>query len=295
MVEEEFRVADSRLGNDDHAIVVFIQGYDLPYGGKGLSESTVLLAVSDGVATITLNRPDRLNAFNETMHSELTHALDRIELDRAIRAVLLTGAGRGFCSGQDLNDRATVEQPDLGDTIDRLYNPLVRRLKKLERPVIAAVNGVAAGAGANLALACDIVLAAKSAIFVQAFIKIGLIPDVGGSYALPRLVGQARAMGLAMLGEQISGEQAADWGLIWRAVNDDQLMDEAKGMARQLATQPTVALGLIKRAINASATNDLDQQLELERDLQRQAGKTEDFTEGVNAFLDRRPANFRGR
>ncbi len=260
-----------------------------------MSEPTVLLALNDGVATITLNRPDRLNAFNETMHGELAQVLDRVELDRAIRAVLLTGAGRGFCSGQDLNDRATVERPDLGDTLDRLYNPLVRRLKALERPVIAAVNGVAAGAGANLALACDIVLAAKSAIFVQAFVKIGLIPDVGGSYSLPRLVGHARAMGLAMLGEQIDGEKAAEWGLIWRAVDDDQLLDEATTMAKQLAAQPTVALGLIKRAINASATNDLDQQLELERDLQRQAGKTEDFAEGVSAFLDRRPATFKGR
>ena len=260
-----------------------------------MSEPTVLLALNDGVATITLNRPDRLNAFNETMHGELAQVLDRVELDRAIRAVLLTGAGRGFCSGQDLNDRATVERPDLGDSLDRLYNPLVRRLKALERPVIAAVNGVAAGAGANLAIACDIVLAAKSAIFVQAFIKIGLIPDVGGSYSLPRLVGHARAMGLAMLGEQIDGEKAAEWGLIWRAVDDDQLLDEATTMAKQLAAQPTVALGLIKRAINASATNDLDQQLELERDLQRQAGKTEDFAEGVSAFLDRRPATFKGR
>lgn len=260
-----------------------------------MSEPTVLLALSDGIATITLNRPDRLNAFNETMHAELAQALDRIELDRAIRAVLLTGAGRGFCSGQDLNDRATVERPDLGDTLERLYNPLVRRLKGLERPVIAAVNGVAAGAGANLALACDIVLAAKSAVFTQAFIKIGLIPDVGGSYALPHLVGHARAMGLAMLGEPIDGQQAADWGLIWRCHEDDQLMDEAAAMARHLAAQPTVALGLIKRAINASATNDLDQQLALECELQRKAGRTEDFTEGVNAFLDRRPATFKGR
>lgn len=268
---------------------------DLAQGDDGLSEPTVLVTLGDGVATLTLNRPDRLNAINGVMHEELAHALDRIELDRAIRAVLLTGAGRGFCSGQDLNDRATVDRPDLGDTLDRLYNPLVRRLKRLERPVIAAVNGVAAGAGANLALACDIVIAAKSAVFVQAFVKIGLIPDAGGSYALPRLVGQARAMGLAMLGEQIDGQQAADWGLIWRAVDDDHLMDEAMGLAHHLATQPTVALGLIKRAINASFCNNFEQQLELERDLQRQAGETEDFAEGVDAFLDRRPANFKGR
>ena len=272
-----------------------VDDQELRVDGGEQSDHTILLSLKGGIATITLNRPDRLNAFNEAMHDELAHALDRIELDRAIRAVLITGAGRGFCSGQDLNDRATVEEPDLGATLDRLYNPLVRRLKTLERPVIAAVNGVAAGAGANLALACDIVLAAKSAIFVQAFVKIGLIPDVGGSYALPRLVGQARAMGLAMLGDQITGEQAADWGMIWRAVDDDELLDEATALARHLATQPTVALGLIKRAIHASATNDLEQQLDLERDLQRKAGRTEDFREGVDAFLDRRAAVFKGR
>lgn len=260
-----------------------------------MSEPTVLLTLGDGIATITLNRPDRLNAFTEAMHAELAQTLDRIELDRAIRAILLTGAGRGFCSGQDLNDSATLERADLGDTLERFYNPLIRRLRKLERPVIAAVNGVAAGAGANLALACDIVIAAKSAVFVQAFIKIGLIPDVGGTYVLPRLVGQARAMGLAMLGDEITGEQAAEWGMIWRAVEDDKVLDEATSVAKTLAAQPTVALGLIKRAIHASTVNDLDQQLELERDLQRQAGKTEDFHEGVNAFLDRRPAVFKGR
>lgn len=260
-----------------------------------MSDATVLLTLDDGIATVTLNRPDRLNALTEAMHAELAQVLDRIELDRAIRAVLLTGAGRGFCSGQDLNDGATLERADLGDTLERFYNPLIRRLKTLERPVIAAVNGVAAGAGANLALACDIVIAADSAVFVQAFIKIGLIPDVGGTFILPRLVGHARAMGLAMLGEEITGKQAAEWGMIWRAVDDDKVMDEAKAVAKQLAAQPTVALGLIKRAIQASATNDLHQQLELERDLQRQAGKTEDFAEGVNAFLDRRPPVFKGR
>jgi 2-(1,2-epoxy-1,2-dihydrophenyl)acetyl-CoA isomerase len=260
-----------------------------------LSEPTVLLSLAKGVATITLNRPDKINAFNEAMHRELAHVLDRIELDRAIRAVLLTGAGRGFCSGQDLSDRAVAEDLDLGDALDRLYNPLIRRLHRLERPVVCAVNGVAAGAGANLALACDIVLAAESASFVQAFVKIGLIPDLGGTFALPRLVGRARAMGLAMLGEPISAEQAAEWGLIWRAVEDERLMAEATGLARRLATQPTVALGLMKRAINAAAANDLDSQLELERDLQRKAGWTEDFEEGVQAFLERRPARFRGR
>jgi 2-(1,2-epoxy-1,2-dihydrophenyl)acetyl-CoA isomerase len=260
-----------------------------------LSEPTVLLTLGDGIATITMNRPDRLNAMTEAMHGELAQVLDRIELDRAIRAVLLTGAGRGFCSGQDLNDSATLERSDLGETLDRFYNPLVRRLKSLDRPVVAAVNGVAAGAGANLALACDIVIAAKSAIFVQAFIKIGLIPDAGGTYMLPRLVGQARALGLAMLGDEISGEQAAAWGMIWKAVDDDKVLDEAAAVAKTLAAQPTVALGLIKQAIHASTTNDLHQQIDLERDLQRQASKTEDFSEGINAFLDRRPPAFKGR
>lgn len=265
-----------------------------------MSEPTVLLQLADGVATITLNRPDKLNAFTEDMHGELVHILDRIDLDRAIRAVLLTGVGRGFCAGQDLNDRrgggqAAADIIDLGETLDRFYNPLIRRIRKLERPVVCAVNGVAAGAGANLALACDIVLAARSAVFVQAFVKIGLVPDAGGSFILPRLAGRARAMGMAMLGDQISGDQAADWGLIWQAVDDDRLAEEAHQMARHLARQPTRALGLIKRAMNASAAHDLDQQLNLERDLQREAGQTEDYREGVTAFLERRPADFKGR
>ncbi len=232
------------------------------------------------------------------MHAELARALDRIEADGAVRALLLTGAGRAFSAGQDLGDRVMGEgdaPPDLGDTLDRLYNPLVRRLHRLERPVIAAVNGVAAGAGANLALACDLVLAARSAKFIQAFCRLGLVPDSGGTYVLPRLVGPARAMGLALLGEPLAAEQAAAWGLIWRVVDDERLMPEATTLARQLATQPTRGLGLIKRALNASAANTLDQQLDLERDLQREAGMTEDYREGVRAFLDKRPAVFRGR
>ncbi len=260
-----------------------------------MDEPTVLADLTDGVATITLNRPEKLNAFNESMHQELVHLLDRIELDRAIRAVLITGAGRGFCAGQDLGDRARIEPVDLGDSLERLYNPLVRRIRKLERPVICAVNGVAAGAGANVALACDIVLAARSASFIQSFVKLGLVPDAGGSFILPRLVGRARAMGMAMLGDKISAEKAADWGLIWEVVDDADLMNEAQTLARHLAKQPTYGLGLIKRAINASATNDLDQQLGLERDLQREAGRTEDYQEGVSAFLERRPAVFKGR
>ncbi len=185
--------------------------------------------------------------------------------------------------------------PDLGATLDRLYNPLVRRLRRLERPIIAAVNGIAAGAGANLALACDLVLAARSAKFIQAFCKLGLVPDSGGTYFLPRLVGEARAIGLALLGEPLAAEQAAAWGLIWRVVDDEQLMPEATALARRLATQPTRGLGLIKRALAASAAHTLDEQLDLERDLQREAGRTEDYREGVRAFFEKRPPKFKGR
>jgi 2-(1,2-epoxy-1,2-dihydrophenyl)acetyl-CoA isomerase len=247
---------------------------------------------------LTLNRPDKLNVFNEAMHAELARALDRVEADSTIRAVLLTGAGRGFCAGQDLGDRVMGEgdaPPDLGATLDRWYNPLVRRICRLECPVVCAVNGVAAGAGANLALNCDIVLAARSAKFMEPFCKLGLVPDAGGTYILPRLVGAARARGLALLGETLSAEQAEAWGLIWRVVDDERLMDEALALARKLATQPTKGLGLIKRALLASASNSVDAQLDLERDLQREAGRTEDYREGVSAFMEKRPATFKGR
>jgi 2-(1,2-epoxy-1,2-dihydrophenyl)acetyl-CoA isomerase len=263
-----------------------------------MSEPTIRLELTEGMATITLNRPDKLNAINEVMQAELAGALDRLEADATIRALLLTGAGRAFSAGQDLTDRVMGEgdaPPDLGDTLDRLHNPLIRRLRRLERPIVCAVNGVAAGAGANLALACDLVLAARSANFIQAFCRLGLVPDAGGTYVLPRLVGAARAMGLALLGEPLTAEQAAAWGLIWRVVDDEQLMPEASALARRLATQPTKGLGLTKRALNASAANTLGEQLDLERDLQREAGRTRDYREGVRAFLEKRSPKFEGR
>lgn len=261
------------------------------------TESSVLCEIGDGVAVITLNRPDKLNAFNEEMHLALRAALERAEADESVRALLLTGAGRGFCTGQDLGDRNVSgdAELDLGHTLETFYNPLIRKLRGLPLPVICAVNGVAAGAGANIALACDIVLAARSAKFVQAFCRLGLVPDSGGTYSLPRLVGEARAKGLALLGEALTAEQAEAWGLIWRAVDDDGLMEEARKLARHLATQPTKGLGFIKQAIQASPDNDLDAQLDLERDLQRQAGRSADYREGVAAFMAKRAPVFQGR
>lgn len=256
-----------------------------------MSYETILLAIDGAVGTLTLNRPDKLNSFTRQMHEELADALDGIAKAGTLRALVLTGAGRGFCAGQDLADA----DGDLGQTVDRYYNPLIRRLRALDLPVIAAVNGVAAGAGANLALACDIVLAGRSASFIQAFTKIGLVPDSGGTWTLPRLVGMARATALIMLGDKVPAEQAADWGMIWKCVDDSALLTEAGKMAAHLATQPTKGLALQKRALDASWTNDLSQQLDTERDLQSQAGATEDFREGVNAFMQKRAPNFQGR
>jgi 2-(1,2-epoxy-1,2-dihydrophenyl)acetyl-CoA isomerase len=263
-----------------------------------MSEISIVLYVSGGVAKLTLNRPDKLNSFNVDMHDQLRAAMDKIKQDRTIRALLITGAGRGFCAGQDLSDRnvaADAAPPDLGNTLDTYYNPLIRALRALPIPVICAVNGVAAGAGANIALACDIVLAARSANFIQAFCKIGLMPDSGGTYFLPRLVGSARAMGLAMLGDKLSAEQAEEWGLIWQCVDDDKLQDEAMKLAKHFATQPTKGLGFIKQALYASQNNLLDTQLDLERDLQKIAGQSDDYREGVAAFMQKRTPLFKGK
>ena len=259
---------------------------------------TVKVALADGLLKLTLNRPDKLNSFNEEMHLALRAAMQRAHDEKGIRAVLLTGAGRGFCAGQDLGDRdprKDAAPPDLGYTIETFYNPLIRQMRSLDKPILCAVNGVAAGAGANIALACDIVLAARSAKFIQAFSKIGLIPDSGGTWSLAQLLGEARAKALAFTAEPLAAETAAAWGLIWKVVDDAELAAEAEALGRKLAAGPTFGLGLIKRAIQASAGNTLDQQLDLERDLQRQAGRSADFAEGVVAFLDKRPAGFIGR
>ncbi|GEC68154.1 2-(1,2-epoxy-1,2-dihydrophenyl)acetyl-CoA isomerase [Raoultella ornithinolytica] len=261
-------------------------------------EAFILSTVEQGVMTITLNRPDRLNSFNDLMHQQLAESLTQAERDDSVRCLLITGAGRGFCAGQDLNDRnvdPSGPAPDLGLSVERFYNPLVRRLAALPKPVIAAVNGVAAGAGATLALGCDMVLAARSASFVMAFSRLGLVPDCGGSWFLPRVAGRARAMGLALLGEKLSAEQAAQWGMIWQLVEDAELADTSLQLARHLAAQPTFGLGLIKQALLAAETNGLDAQLDLERDYQRMAGRSADYREGVSAFLAKRPPQFSGK
>jgi 2-(1,2-epoxy-1,2-dihydrophenyl)acetyl-CoA isomerase len=251
-------------------------------------------SIADGIARITLNRPDRLNSFTRAMHAELRDALAHLG---DARVVILTGAGRGFCAGQDLNDRAVApgEPVDLGETVEESWNPLIRTLASLPQPVIARVNGVAAGAGANIAIACDLVIAAKSAKFIQSFSALGLIPDSGGSWHLPRLVGQARALGLALTGEPISADQAAEWGLIWKAVDDDQLDTEVDAVAAKLASLPPLGLAAIKQIIRTSWSRSLDEELDLQRDEMRRLGFTQDYREGVAAFLEKRPAKFIGR
>jgi 2-(1,2-epoxy-1,2-dihydrophenyl)acetyl-CoA isomerase len=257
----------------------------------------ILYAVEGGVARLTLNRPDRLNSFNDAMHAEVRDALARVKAGDDARVLLLTGAGRGFCAGQDLGDRAVApgaEPVDLGASIERNYKPLVLSLRALPLPVVCAVNGVAAGAGANIALACDIVIAAKSASFIQAFSKIGLIPDSGGTYFLPRLVGSARAMGLAMLGDKLSAEQAAAWGLIWKCVDDAEFPASVEAFVQQLATAATRGLAATKQAIYAAGENTLEAQLDVERDVQRELGRSADYREGVSAFGAKRPPKFTG-
>ena len=260
-----------------------------------MSGETVLVAKSGGVTRLTLNRPDKLNAFTVPMHAELRAGLEAAASDGQCRVVVLTGAGRAFCAGQDLAETRGGGVPDGGGRLEQIYNPLVRLITSLEKPVICAVNGIAAGAGANVALACDIVFAARSASFLQAFARIGLVPDAGGTWALPRLVGPARARGLAMLAEPLPAEKAEAWGLIWKAVDDDKLEAEVAAVAGKLAVAATYGLALTKRAIAASSTNTLAQQLDLERDLQRLAGASPDAAEGIRAFLEKRPAKFTGR
>lgn len=256
----------------------------------------ILFGVEGGIARLTLNRPDKLNSFNVEMHLEVRDAIAQTRGDATARVLILTGAGRGFCAGQDLGDRsASGGEVDLGDTIEKYYAPLVRSLRSLPMPVVCAVNGVAAGAGAQVALACDIAIAAKSASFIEPFCKLGLIPDTGGTYFLPRLAGTALAMGISMLGEKIPAEEAAAWGLIWRCVDDAELSKTVDGIARQLANGPTQGLARIKEAIYASAGNSFDRQLDLERDMMRELGRSHDYKEGVAAFLEKRPAKFLGK
>lgn len=253
--------------------------------------------VTNGIAILTLSRPEKLNSFTQAMHLEVRAALDNLQQDRTVRVLVLTGAGRGFCAGQDLSDRAVApgEKPvDLGDSVEQFYAPLVLTLRNLPMPVICAVNGVAAGAGANLALACDIVIAAQSASFVEAFCRLGLIPDTGGTWHLPRLIGMARATGLAMLGEKLSAEKAEQWGLIWRCVPDADLMNEAMAMAAHFATAPTKGLAFTKKALQASYANTLPEQLKLEGAMMRELGNSSDYREGVAAFIGKRPPNFTG-
>ncbi len=262
-----------------------------------MSYGTILFSVDGGIARLTLNRPDRLNSFNTQMHGEVREALGRLPGSGA-RVLVLTGAGRGFCAGQDLGDRAVApgsEGVDLGESIDKYYKPLVLALHTLPMPVVAAVNGVAAGAGANIALACDLVIAARSASFVQAFSKIGLLPDSGGTWTLPRLVGQARALGLTLLGNKLPAEQAAAWGMIWQCVEDSELGTVVDTLAQQLAAAPTRGLAWTKAAIRGSGQRSLAEQLDIERDAQRELGKSADYAEGVAAFIGKRAANFTGR
>lgn len=266
-----------------------------------MSEPVLLFDVDQQVAILRLNRPRQLNALTLDLMEALMSALDRIADDETIRAVLLTGEGRGFCSGADLV-AAMGKLPldaegrlDLGLALESHYNPLVRKLRALPKPVIAAVNGMAAGAGCSIALLADLTISARSAQYLQAFVNIGLLPDAGGTWLLARTLGSQRAMGFAALGEPISAEQALAWGLVWEVVDDDQLLPRARALAQKLAQGPTVAIARIKQALIAANANELDAQLDLERELQRELGRTQDFTEGAGAFVQKRKAQFKGR
>ena len=254
--------------------------------------------VDEGVAMLTLNRPDVLNSFNRTMAQEVQVALAHASTELSVRAVLVTGAGRAFCAGQDLADVLPEEgepAPDLGQIVEASYNPIIRAIRHTEKPFVCAVNGVAAGAGANLALACDLVLASEKASFIQSFSQIGLIPDSGGTFFLPRLVGLPRATAMMLLGNKVRAQEALEIGMIYQVFSPETLLGEALTLARRLATQPTAGFGLIKRGLNASSSNTLDAHLDLEADLQSQAGQTDDYHEGVSAFLEKRKPIFKGR
>ena len=262
-----------------------------------MNYTSIQYSVAENIARLTLNRPDRLNSFNAAMHEEIRHALSQAVADGA-RVLVLNGAGRGFCAGQDLNERAVApgaKGADLGESIERNYKPLVLALRNLPMPVVAAVNGVAAGAGASIALACDIVIAARSAAFVQAFCRLGLVPDSGATWFLPRLVGNARAVGLSMLGDKLPAQQAADWGLIWRCVDDAELVQTVDKLAAELALAPTLGLVRTRQAIQGAWQHSLAEQLDVERDFQRELGWSSDYAEGVAAFAEKRPPRFSGR
>lgn len=269
-----------------------------PFTYRAMPYRHILFEAERGVARLVLNRPEVLNSFNREMARELREALDAVAADASLRAVLLTGAGRAFCAGQDLAEaspRPDGTLPDLGEFVRDGYNPIVRAIRSLEKPVICAVNGVAAGAGANLALACDLVVASREASFIQSFAKIGVIPDSGGTFILPRIVGLQRAAALAMLAEKVTAAQALEWGMVYRVVEPAALLESAFATAAYLATQPTRGLGLIKRGFNRSLGVDLDAQLDYEEALQREAGRTADYAEGVRAFLEKRKPTFEGR
>ncbi len=264
---------------------------------RAMNFSTILYHVEGGVARLTLNRPSRLNSFTDAMHADIRQALDALDADRTARVLVITGAGRGFCAGHDLSDRAVSAgelPPDIGTTIEKNYNPLIRRLQELRLPTIGAVNGIAAGAGASLALACDMVIAARSACFLQAFSKIGLLPDSGGTWFLPHRVGMARALGLALLADKLPAEKAAAWGLIWDCVDDAALAETVNRVAHQLAAAPTRALVRTREAMRAAMSRPLDAQLDLERDLMRELGASRDHREGVEAFIGKRTPHFTG-